>query len=77
MTALGDVTLVWVDSVGSDWVAIYLNGDKVYEGHPPELNEGLTKLGIAHEDRTVPSASLRDLRRMRGLPDRLEKVAAP
>ncbi len=68
-----DITLVWVDHVGSDWVGIYKDSDKVYEGHPPDFDEALDRLGITHEDRTIPSEKLSNLRRMRGLPARLPR----
>jgi hypothetical protein len=74
MSAIGDVSLVGVDHYGSDWVGIYLDGQKVYEGHPPEFDEALLKLGVDHVDLTVPSSSLADLSRMRGLPRELSAV---
>jgi hypothetical protein len=68
------LTIVWVDHVGSDWLALYVDGAKVYEGHPPDLAEGLERLTVPHEERVFPSARLADLGRMRGLPRELTGV---
>jgi hypothetical protein len=69
---LGEITVVWADYVGSDWVAIYLNGDRVYEGHPPNADDAFRAVGIAAEDRTFPSDNLLTPGR-RGFPLRLPK----
>lgn len=64
------IDLVWIGHYGSDWVGIYLNGVKVFEGHPPEFDEALARLGIEHTDLTIPAEALASPGR-RGLPDAL------
>lgn len=67
-----NIVLVWVDRYGSDWVGIYANGVKVYEGHPPQFDEALLTLGIEHEDRTIPAADLYQPGR-RGMSEKLDE----
>ncbi len=76
MTAVqkfGEVTVVWADYVGSDWLAIYLNGDRVYEGPPPNADDAFRAVVIEAEDRTFPSDNLLTPGR-RGFPLRLPKA---
>lgn len=74
MSAVPHIAVVYVDNVGSDWLALYLNGEKVYEGHPPEADDALDALGIGYQLRTFPSHKLSNLSRMRGMPNRLDWV---
>lgn len=73
---MGQVSVVWVDYVGSDWLAIYRNGQRIYEGHPPDFQDALDFLGAHAETRTFPSQKLSNLSRMTGLPRDLRKVPA-
>lgn len=64
-----DVEFVWVDYYGSDWVGIYVHGDKVYEGHPPDSDDVFRLIyGADPVTSVIESADLTDKRRMRGLP---------
>ncbi len=68
---VGKIQLVWVDRYGSDWVAIYRDGRKVYEGHPPDFDEAFLLLNIDHDDLKVPSEAVAGRKR---LPDNLADV---
>jgi hypothetical protein len=70
-----DVAVLWVDYVGSDWLGIYVNGERVYEGHPPDADDAFRLLGIEADEATFPSDRLADLRRSRGLPSRYPRTA--
>jgi len=76
LVAAPDVAVLWVDYVGSDWVGIYADGEKVYEGHPPNADDAFAAIGVEVGIRSFPSAGLADLRRMRGLPARLPAAEA-
>lgn len=66
-----DVEIVWVDYVGNDWLAIYVHGEKVYEGHPPDVDDAFALFfGTEPKSDVFPSGALKDKRRMRGMPQR-------
>ncbi len=67
-----EVTVVWVDHFGSDWLGIYVSGEKVYEGHPPSVEDAFALVGITDTERTFPSDGLLRPGR-RGLPHRLPR----
>lgn len=73
---MSGIAVVWVDNVGSDWVGIYKDGQRIYEGRPPELQDALDFLGVHAETRTFPSQKLTNLSLMKGLPRDLRKVPA-
>lgn len=67
-----DVAVLWVDRPGSDWLGIYVDGDRVYEGHPPDLDDAFAIVGVPVDHRIFPSDNLRVPGR-RGLPLRLPR----
>lgn len=69
----GQITVLAVDHEGSDWIGLYLDGERVYEGHPPDAEDAFRMVGLDVEVRVFPSADLADKRRMRGLPTRLPR----
>jgi hypothetical protein len=71
-----NLTVVWVDREGSDWLALYADGEKIYEGRPPDFQDSLDFLCVRAETRIFPSAKLSNLSAMRGLPRDLRKVPA-
>lgn len=42
-----------LDAYDGDWIAVYKDGEKVYENHSCQLHEGLEALGIEFERQEV------------------------
>jgi hypothetical protein len=67
---MADITVVWAGEIGSDWLGLYKDGEKVFEGHPPDTTEVLDLLGIPYADRVWAMEDM-EVPGVRGLPQHL------